>query len=79
MIASPSPANEVAAAVLSGVGGPSTAGVCRGTPGTEVAGGESGCALIVADFEGDEGVWIQVRQGIVEEAFDDAEAVGAAV
>lgn len=36
-------------------------------------------ALIVADFEGDEGVWIQVRQGIVEKAFDDTEAVGAAV
>ena len=33
----------------------------------------------MADFEGDESVWIEVRQGIVEKAFDDAEAVGATV
>lgn len=36
-------------------------------------------ALIMADFEGDEGIGIEVRQSIGEEAFDDAKTVGAAV
>lgn len=36
-------------------------------------------ALIMADFEGNEGVGIEMRQSIAEEAFDDAETVGATV
>lgn len=41
--------------------------------------GGDGCSLIVADFEGDEGTGVEMGQGFGEEAFDDAEAVGAAV
>lgn len=36
-------------------------------------------ALIVAEFEGDEGTRVEMRQRVGEEAFDDAESVGAAV
>ncbi len=55
-------------------------GRCGGVQVAEfrAAGGDGG-ALIMADFEGDEGVGIEMRQGVCKVAFDDAKAVGAAV